>query len=510
MALKSEFTKPNFSVFEKLAKKGNLIPIVEEISADLDTPVSIFLKIAHELPHAFLLESVELGENLGRFSLIGINPLVTLEYSIQKGTKIYDTSTKKIELSKLPFPDLMQHMLKQYQYVTEPLLPPLVGAFVGYIGYELVQEFETIKLHSKKMLPLPDAILFLPKTLVIFDHIKHSLKVVCLAVVKNQVREAYHSAICSIEQVTKQIKKPAHSQIFKSSKLKSRPRKQSTSRFHSNMSQNKFESNVKIAKRHIQAGDCIQIVLSQRFSLGKIKNPFAVYRALRSLNPSPYMFYFRHGNLKLVGSSPELLVRKQKSKVEVRPIAGTRPRGINAEEDAANESELCASKKELAEHLMLVDLGRNDLGRVAQTNSVHVPKFARIEKYSHVMHLVSDVEATLKKSCTMMDLLRATFPAGTVTGAPKIKAMEMIDQLERESRGPYAGCLGYLGLTGDMDMCITIRTIVIHHNQAYVQAGAGIVNDSNPSAEYQETLNKARALFQAVERARGTSHDSDD
>jgi anthranilate synthase component 1 len=318
-----------------------------------------------------------------------------------------------------------------------------------------------------------------------------------LALVSGSQRAAYRRAVHELNQMELRLERP----VLKRHGLMNRKDRQIQLR--SNMTRGEFESIIRRAKKYIRAGDCIQVVLSQRFDLGRIADDFRLYRALRSVNPSPYMFYFRHNDLSLVGSSPEMLAKKTGSVAEVRPIAGTRPRGANEKQDLAYETELRSSKKEMAEHLMLVDLGRNDLGRVSQPRTVRVNDFARIERYSHVMHLVSEVKAVLKKGKNAFDLLRASFPAGTVTGAPKIRAIQIINELEQERRGPYAGSLGYFSLTGDMDMCITIRTIIIYQNRAYVQAGAGIVNDSIPKNEYAETINKAKALLRAVERSRG-------
>jgi anthranilate synthase component I len=485
---------PGFTEFKRSAKRHNVIAVSMDLAADLETPVSVFLKLASNKKHAFLLESVELGEKLGRFSLIGMEPEVTFEYVNQQCV----VSKKGAGKSRLSgnLLEVTQRVMKDYRFASNPKLPSLVGGFVGYIGYELVQQFEDIQLKIKKGLPIPDSVLFFPTNLIVFDHIKHELKLIHLSVVHGSVKSAYQKAEQKLRLMAQQLKKAAPKQLEPTHEA------QSSVQLRSNVSQTRFESMVRKAKEHIRAGDCIQIVLSQRFALGRISDDFKLYRILRSLNPSPYMFYFRNRDLSLIGSSPEMLTRKTGQKAEIRPIAGTRPRGDSEEKDMAYEAALKASPKEMAEHLMLVDLGRNDLGRVSNSKSVRVNDFARVERYSHVMHLVSDVQATLKKGKTAFDLLKASFPAGTVTGAPKIRAMQIIDDLEPEKRGPYAGSLGYFSLKGNMDMCITIRTIVIHRKQAYVQAGAGIVMDSIPHKEYQETINKAKALFQAVEKAR--------
>ncbi len=483
--------EPTLKQFKQQLKSGNAVPVCLKLPGDLETPVSIFLKLANKKQDAFLLESVELGEQLGRFSMIGMDPEILLEH---KNGKSFISEGGKNQSKAGGFEESIRQLLKKYQLSTNLKLPSLVGSLVGFIAYELVQEFEDIKLRTKKGLSVPDSVFMLPTNLVIFDHIKHELKLVHLAVKgsSGSAEKLYSRAVQELSRMKAELNRPVQINVQKVP---------ATQKLNSNMSKNEFEFLVKRAKEHIRAGDCIQIVLSQRFDLGKINDDFQIYRSLRSLNPSPYMFYLKHQNFSLIGSSPEMLVKKTGLLAETRPIAGTRPRGKDAKEDLANEAALRASKKEMAEHLMLVDLGRNDLGRVSDSRSVKVADFARVERYSHVMHLVSEVKSILKKNMSALDLLKASFPAGTVTGAPKIRAMQIIDHLEKEKRGPYAGCFGYFGLNGDLDMCITIRTIVVQDKHAYVQAGAGIVNDSIPQKEYQETINKAKALMQAVQKA---------
>ncbi len=483
---------PDYSEFRKHAKQGSVIPVSVEFPADLETPVSIFLKLARKKKNAFLLESVELEEKLGRFSLIGMDPDIILEY--RDDTCVLSDGSKKSTRQKTDLLNAVQAVLKRYKFTSDSSLPPLVGGLVGYIGYELVQQFEEVHFRTKKGLPVPDAVFFFPTNLVVFDHIKHQLKLIHLAIVRGSTKQAYHKALGELREMQLKLNQSIRNNVQDKKKKKNLELK-------SNIGQKQFEHIVQKAKQYIRAGDCIQIVLSQRFSLGYVPDDFKLYRVLRSLNPSPYMFYFRHYDFSLVGSSPEMLAKKTGRIAEIRPIAGTRPRGETEKEDLAYEMALRVSRKEMAEHLMLVDLGRNDLGRVCDPKSVKVDNFARVERYSHVMHLVSDIVATLKQGKNAFDLLRASFPAGTVTGAPKIRAMQIIDELEQEKRGPYAGSLGYFSLAGDMDMCITIRTIVVHKKQAYVQAGAGIVNDSVPHREFQETINKAKALLQAVRKS---------
>ena len=490
--------KPDYSEFKKYLKRGNVIPVCLDLPGDLETPVSVFLKLARKKEHAFLLESVELEEKLGRFSLIGMDPAFILEYKNERCFYSKKNGSRKTVLLG-DLLKIIETILKRYRLVATMKLPPLVGGLVGFIGYEMVQQFEDIEFRAKNGLDVPDSVFTFPTNLIIFDHIKHQLKLIHLAILNGSPAKTYQRAIRQLKRIKTDLGRSAPPV----SSLQFKKRSGRKIELRSNMSKKQFETMVGQAKRHIRAGDCIQIVLSQRFGLGHIPDDFTLYRALRSLNPSPYMFYFRHQNLSLVGSSPEMLAKKTGKMAEIRPIAGTRPRGETEAKDLAYEMALRNSPKEMAEHLMLVDLGRNDLGRVCNPRSVRVHDFARIERYSHVMHLVSEIKAVLKQGKTAFDLLRASFPAGTVAGAPKIRAMQIIDELEQERRGPYGGSLGYFSLNGDMDMCITSRTIVVHKGQAYVQAGAGIVNDSVPAKEFQETINKAKALLQAVEKSWG-------
>ncbi|MBI3313862.1 MAG: anthranilate synthase component I [Candidatus Omnitrophica bacterium] len=482
----------DFKNFSRLSKKGNLVAISESIPADLETPVSCFLKLAHKAPYAFLLESAEQEEKIGRFSFIGINPAAIL---ISRGQKI--SSLERNRLRPVGFKghiaDLMAARLATYKLANPEALPGFCGGFVGYLGYENVQDFEQIRLSKKKGPKIPDAIFFLSYELVIFDHFRKELSITVLAETQGRgnLKTVYAKAVHQIAKTRQLIQNPL--------KLAPVRSKNKPVILKSNMTPSGFSQKVNRIKNYIKAGDCIQVVLSQRFSTAPLKNDFQVYRALRSINPSPYMFYFRAKNFRLIGSSPELLVKKTGRTAEVRPIAGTRPRGKTPAEDQSLEDTLKKSPKEMAEHLMLVDLGRNDLGRVCEFDSIRVKNFAHVERYSHVMHLVSDVIGKLKPGKTSFDLLKATFPAGTVTGAPKIRAMQIIDELEPENRGPYAGCLGYFSFNHDMDMCITIRTLVTDGKKIYLQAGAGIVKDSHPVKEYQETVNKAKALLGALQ-----------
>ena len=494
-------TAPNLSEFKKLARKGNLVALFETIPADLETPVSCFLKLAAKAPHAFLLESAEQEERIGRYSFIGLNPRLIV--NAEKG-RVLIRENRSERVFERPVLDVLKEQLAPFRLANAQSLPAFCGGFVGYLSYEMVQEFEQIRLSQKKGPSLPEAIFFLSQELLIFDHFRKTLSIVVLVSVDpaKKLERLYREAEKKVKAYLPQLQKPLPLGFEKGP--------HGRLQLQSNMSRRTFEKKVRRIKAYIKAGDCIQVVLSQRFSFQTKVDDFQIYRALRSINPSPYMFYFRSGKFRLIGSSPEMLVRKTGKVAELRPIAGTRPRGRTPEEDAALEENLKKSAKEMAEHLMLVDLGRNDLGRVCLFNSVKMKDFARVERYSHVMHLVSDVVGRLKPNQDAFDLLKATFPAGTVTGAPKIRAMQIIDELEEERRGAYAGCLGYISFNRDMDMCLTIRTLVDDGRRIYLQAGAGIVKDSSPQREYQETVNKAKALFKALEalQGHGRSHAS--
>lgn len=478
--------------FKRLSRKGNLVAVQESQPADLETPVSCFLKLAAGNKHAFLLESAEQGEKTGRYSIIGLDPAAV--FTSSNGKILIEEKGRRVSgPDGLPITDVLRKCLENFKIANPESVPGFGGGFVGYLAYENVKDFETVRLKEKKGPDTPGAVFFLTQDFVVFDHFRKTISIISLADTKSgSLGSAYTAAHKKIAAQIAKLRAPLR---LSQKKL---TRKPSAEPLASNITPAQFYDKVKRVKAYVRAGDCIQVVLSQRFSFPDLKNDFQIYRALRSINPSPYMFYFKSGDFRLVGSSPEMLVRKTGSTAELRPIAGTRPRGKTSREDQKLEEGLKKSKKEMAEHLMLVDLGRNDLGRVCEFNTVKVRDFARVERYSHVMHLVSDVKGTLKKGKSAFDLLKAAFPAGTVTGAPKIRAMEIIDELEPEKRGPYAGCLGYISFSGDMDMCITIRTLVLDGKKIYLQAGAGIVKDSSPQKEFQETVNKARALMKAI------------
>ncbi|WP_455245928.1 anthranilate synthase component I [Petrachloros mirabilis] len=485
----------NYEQFCKYAGEGNLIPLYREILADYETPVSAFAKIDHG-PTAYLLESIEGGEKWARYSFLGSgSPVVIYE---DKGDLIHLRGKRKKRIPSRGNPlDRLRELMEAYKPVTVPGLPRFVGGAVGYLSYDVVRTFEEMPARRKDHLYLPDFAFLLTDTLVIFDNVAQKIKVVANAHVTSSrdrdIKRAYHAATERIERMIARLKKPLQ---------RKRPhRRRRTINFTSNMNKADFEKMVARTKEYIRAGDIVQAVLSQRWEANIQAPPLQLYRALRVVNPSPYMYYLRVGGVELVGSSPETLVRCEDGVVSVRPIAGTRRRGATPEEDQQLERRLLADEKERAEHVMLVDLGRNDVGRVARSGSVTVDSLMHVERYSHVMHIVSNVTGKLDTSKTSYDVLRACFPAGTVSGAPKIRAMEIIDELEPTRRGPYAGAVGYFSFSGNMDMCINIRTVVIKKHQAFVQAGAGIVADSNPEHEYEETCNKARAMMKAIELA---------
>lgn len=483
---------PTFNEFKRLGRKGNLIALSQTIPADLETPVSAFLKLAANAPHAFLLESAVQGERIGRYSFLGLKPKAIL--TLQGGRLEISPKSFRPFLKPADLLGSIKRLLSQYKPANAAqFASAFCGGFVGYLSYENVSQFENIPLRAKPGAGLPEGIFFLTEELLVFDHFRKTLSIIVLVETSSaDLKKLYKKAAATAVGLTQKLRRPLH--FIASPK---HPTKRAVPQF--NMPAALFKKRVGRIKEYIRAGDCIQVVFSQRATLPAVKDDFQIYRALRSINPSPYMFYFRAGKYRLIGSSPEVLVKKAGSRAEIRPIAGTRPRGRTPQEDTAHEEHLRKSKKEMAEHLMLVDLGRNDLGRVCQFNSIRIQNFARVERYSHVMHLVSDIVGKLKNGKDAFDLLRSSFPAGTVSGAPKVRAMQIIDELEPQQRGPYAGCLGYFSFNQDMDMCITIRTLFTDGRHIYVQAGAGIVKDSSPEREYQETVNKAKALLKAIE-----------
>jgi anthranilate synthase component 1 len=460
---------------------GNLVPVYREIVADMETPVSAFLKI-NRGGNSFLLESVEGGQKLARYSFIGTEPYRDLTVKSTDQTDPLDIISKE---------------LRKYQVVPLEGLPRFAGGAVGYLSYETVKRFEKLPSPAKDSLNLPEARFMFVDTMLVFDHVTHKIKVLSHIKLNGDLEKEYQKAVSKIDDLISRLQQPYS--VKKAAPGKVGPK--SASKLTSNTSRKAFEANVQKIKEYITAGEAIQVVYSQRLSRPTDLPPFEIYRALRTINPSPYMFYLDYGDFQIVGASPEVLVRVEDGNVMTRPLAGSRPRGKTPAEDAVLEQELRNDEKERAEHIMLVDLGRNDIGRVSEAGSVKVSELMDVERYSHIMHLVTHVQGKLRPDMDAFDALRACFPAGTVSGAPKVRAMEIIAELEPEKRGPYAGAVGYFSFSGNMDMAIAIRTMVVSQGTAYVQAGAGIVYDSIPSREYEESLNKARALLKALEQA---------
>ena len=481
---------PSKKEFVKLAKKANVVPVYREILGDTSTPVSAFQRLKNR--YSYLLESVEGEEKIARFSFIGIEPSIIFR-SKGASVEIIEGGRSKQLFTDSPLKEIKK-IMSHFKPAHVKGLPRFSGGFVGYAGYDTVRFFEDLPDKNPDELGMEDTVFMMADSHIIFDHSTHRIKVVVNAYIDKQ-RGAYEKAIKKIDNIIGKLNRP----VKKTRTLENK--KKSLHKIESNFTKQEFEEAVRKAKKYIKAGDIIQVVLSQRFHTKISCEPLDLYRALRSVNPSPYMFYLNFGDVKLIGSSPELLVRCENGVVETRPIAGTRPRGKNEEEDAALEAELLKDKKERSEHVMLVDLGRNDIGRVCKPGTVKVSEFMSVEKYSHVMHIVSNCRGRLAKDKDAYDVLTAAFPAGTVTGAPKIRAMEIIDELENTRRGPYAGAVGYFSFSGNMDTCINIRSILVKGKNAYIQAGAGIVADSVPSREYQETVNKAKAMIKAIEVA---------
>lgn len=485
--------KPDVGTFCKLSKSAGLVPVYREIVADLDTPLTIFAKLAAGESHAFLFESLEGGEKWGRYSFIGFDPIMTARswgerVEIRQGT----TVTEKKGNPFVVFKDL----LASFAAAQDDSLARFFGGMVGYLGYDMVRFVEELPGNNSP-LDMPDSSFMVPRIVLIHDSFKQKLTIVNCVVIAGNSDAAllYQEAQEGIDSLVARLKEPLPAGFIHADNGTK------AHEFTSNMDQGAFEEMVRRAKEYIVAGDIIQVVLSQRFHSSTDLSPFTLYRALRHINPSPYLFYLKLGDVVQIGSSPEILVRLENNEIELRPIAGTRHRGATPEEDLALEKELLADPKERAEHLMLVDLGRNDVGRVAEYGSVEVRDLLVIERYSHVMHIVSGVHGRLAPGYDQFDVLGACFPAGTVSGAPKIRAMEIIEELEPERRGPYAGAVGYFGFSGNMDFCITIRTFVMRGTDLWIQAGAGVVADSDPRKEYEETLNKARGLRRAVDMA---------
>lgn len=490
---------PNYEDFLQSRKTAGLIPVYRKIISDLDTPLTLFAKVAGEESHIFLFESMEGGEKWGRYSFIGFDPLLSFS-SKDSRIDIESFSGSAAEKSLLQGDPLeaLQSILEDFKAAENDDLPRFCGGAVGFLGYDMVRFMEELP-NSRESLDFPDSSFMIPRIVLIHDSFKQTVTVVCW-VADNESTEGktlYEDALSRIDSVIDLLRAPVPVSFLGSSVQGSKNGHQ----FESNMEREEFHSMVEKAREYIKAGDIIQVVVSQRFHTKTDLVPLDLYRALRHINPSPYLFFLKLGELIQIGSSPEILVRKEETAIELRPIAGTRKRGATEEEDKALEEELLADPKERAEHLMLVDLGRNDVGRVARYGSVEVTDLLVVERYSHVMHIVSGVHGVIADDKDQFDVMKACFPAGTVSGAPKIRAMEIIDELEPERRGPYAGAVGYFGFSGNMDFCITIRTFVMQGDDLWVQAGAGVVFDSDPEKEYEETINKSMGLRRAVELA---------
>lgn len=487
--------RPSLEDFKKLSLNGNMVPVCREIMADLETPVSAFMKLAGDDPHAFLLESVEQGEKLGRYSFIGFNPSRIFSVRGMNLIEEHDGSTTKHPLDKDHDPLFyLKQFEEQFNYVSLDDMPPFSGGLVGYLNYEMTRFFEDLPFENRDDFGIPDAVFFYVDAYVAFDHFQRTMLIVHNALIESTPEEAYQNAQNKIDSIVSQLKKPLPEVTFGQGKT-------DPVEVKTNWDKESFQNAVDISKEHIKAGDIYQIQVGIRSDVKIKSKPIELYRALRRINPSPYTFYFRHENMHLVGGSPEILIRMEDDHVTYRPIAGTRRRGYTPEEDKFFEKELVGDPKEQAEHVMLVDLGRNDVGRVCKFHSVEVTDLMYVERYSHVMHMVSNVVGDMEDGYDGYDLMRVTFPAGTVTGSPKIRAMEIIEGLEQTKRGPYAGALGYFGLDGDLDFCITLRTILVVDDTAYFQASAGIVADSDRELEYKEWQNKSRAMLRAIEMA---------
>ena len=513
---------PSLDEFLKLAAQGNVIPITRRLLADIETPLSAYRKI-RGADESFLFESVEGGEHLGRYSFVGCNPRAIIKqtddrveviengkvvesFVVARGTGFQPVTELKNGDRQDACPTVrdglavVERVMKKYRAVLLPGLPRFTGGAIGFIGYEFIHDVEPVVPRPPgDELQTPTMVFLIADQLLIFDRVAQTITVLVNAFLDGAAdpAEVYEDAVGEIERLVSLLEQPSeHHPVSLPGEVPSVP-------FESNMAKEKFFANVLKAKDYITAGDIIQVVGSQRFSTPVTASPIDVYRAVRSVNPSPYMFLLELDGFSLVGASPEIHVRCEDGRVEIRPIAGTRRRGKTDAEDAALEKELLADPKERAEHVMLVDLARNDIGRVCDFGSVQVKDLMIIERYSHVMHIVSEVEGELSADKTLYDLMRATFPAGTVSGAPKIRAMQIISELEQTTRGPYAGCVGYFSFNGNLDTCITIRTALLKDGKAYVQAGGGWVNDSTPEGEFQETVNKSKAMLKAVAMAEG-------
>ena len=491
---------PTLEEFREKAKTGNTIPVYRPILADMETPVSAFYKLMPD-DFAFLLESVEGGEKVARYSFLGSQPSVLFQSKGHKVTIEYLAKGEKVSKEYEDPLTALEEVMHNYQPVNIEGLPQFHGGAVGYMSYDMVRFVEELPDNTEDELQLPDCFFMIAETILIFDHVNHQIKVVANAQIDGDVDAAYTDAVGKIDALVEKLTTVSEKIAIRNSSNYTKTHQKSPPDLQSNFTKPAYEDVVRRAKEYIAAGDIIQVVPSQRFSRAVSVDSFDVYRALRVVNPSPYMFYLKCNSFDIVGASPEMMVRVEDGLVQTRPIAGTLPRGKTDAEDREFEQKLLADPKERAEHVMLVDLGRNDLGRVSEYHTVEVTDLMIVERFSHVMHIVSHVIGRLRDNLSAFDVIRACLPAGTLSGAPKIRAMEIIDELEPTRRGPYGGAVGYFSFSGSADTAITIRTAVIKDGVAYVQAGGGVVADSVPESEYYETMNKARALLNAIEMA---------
>jgi anthranilate synthase component 1 len=489
--------RPDYKEFSRLAREATLVPVVKSVMADLMTPVSAFLAIARKEKDAFLLESVERGEQIGRYTFLGARPYMKLE---ARGREITISRGNKGERRDGNVFQVAKELLQEHKPAFVPGLPPFTAGAVGFCSYDIVRQLENIGDHTRDDLDLPDCVLMFFNRLLAFDHLRHQIHIIAAADVREETpRKAYDRAAADIAILEKKLTRGLLRREWGYAANSSHGKLKTTSL----TTKARYEQSVRDAKEYIAAGDIFQVVMSQRLDFTPGVEPFNIYRALRAVNPSPYMYFLKLGDTQVLGSSPEMLVRVTGRKLEYRPIAGTRPRGKDEAEDQRLEREMLSDEKERAEHVMLVDLGRNDLGRVSEYGSVKVKDLMYVERYSHVMHIVSALEGRLRPELHALDALAACFPAGTLSGAPKVRAMQIIEELEPTRRGVYGGSVLYADFAGNLDSCIAIRTMLIKGKKAYLQAGAGIVADSDPAAEYQESMNKAQAVLRAVQTARG-------
>ncbi len=497
VGLQANMIRPDYKKFSRLARESTLVPVVKSVMADLLTPVSAFLAISRGEENAFLLESVERGEQIGRYTFLGARPYMQLR---AQGAGVVVERGKKREPREANIFQVAKELLQQHKPAIVPGLPPFTAGAVGFCSYDIVRQLENIGDSTTDDLQLPDCVLMFFDRLLAFDHLRHQIHIIAAADVANESpRKAYDRAVADIARLEKQLS----AGLRPGNWGKINAGRRSKLKIKTLSARRQFEESVRVAKEYIAAGDIFQVVLSQRLDFTPDVPPFDIYRALRAVNPSPYMYFLKMGDTHVLGSSPEMLVRVTGRKLEYRPIAGTHPRGRDEAEDRRLEEKMLSDEKERAEHVMLVDLGRNDIGRVSEYGSVKVKDLMYVERYSHVMHIVSALEGKLRPELHALDAFAACFPAGTLSGAPKVRAMQIIEELEPTRRGVYGGSVLYADFAGNLDSCIAIRTMLMKGKKAYLQAGAGIVADSDPATEYQESMNKAQAVLRAVETARG-------